>query len=207
MHVGGGRAGGGVVGPRGQERDHVVISDGLHRGYRLGSGRWGRTNRLHALGRHRARPGLRLQDEHLHPAPQLVLVRLAPDPPHLGQRVPIDHGSIVSGGTIPPDPPCSFPRGERSPPDPPCSWGDYPSPQTLLGTPCGGPGSRPRARARRRRCRGGTSRHAGKSWPPADKRHPAPPRCPGPSRPRSGPGRPADARSPAASVVVPAWST
>ena len=36
MHVGGGRAGGGVVGPRGQERDHVVISDGLHRGYRLG---------------------------------------------------------------------------------------------------------------------------------------------------------------------------
>src|SRR6516164_7095138 len=66
-------------------------------GDRFGGGRCGRTDGFHALGRHAARPGLRLQDQHLHPAPQLVLVRLAPDSPHLGQRVPLDHASTLSG--------------------------------------------------------------------------------------------------------------
>src|SRR6185312_6727914 len=41
----------------------------------------------------------RLEDQHLHPAPQLVLVRVAPDPPHLGQRVPLDHASTLSIAT------------------------------------------------------------------------------------------------------------
>ena len=89
------RLGGGVVGPRGQERDHVVISDGLHRGYRLGSGWWGRTNRLHAVPRHRARPGRAPQGRAPPPGTTARTCRLAPDPPHLGQRVPLDHGSIV----------------------------------------------------------------------------------------------------------------
>ena len=114
VHPGRGRPRLGVVRPGGQEGDHVVIGDRLDRGYRLGGGRLGRTDGFHAHRRHRARPGLRLQDEHLHPAPQLVLVRLAPDPPHLGQRVPLDHASKVSarGGR----PPGTRPdRGDPSP--------------------------------------------------------------------------------------------
>src|SRR4029078_2295848 len=86
----------GVVRPGGQEGDHVVVGDRLHRGDRLRGWWWGRTDGFHALGRHRAPPRPRLEDHHLHPAQQLVLVRVAPDPPHLGQRVPLDHASTLS---------------------------------------------------------------------------------------------------------------
>ena len=91
VHVGGGLARGGVVRPRGQERDHVVLGDRLHRGHRLRRGRRRGAHRVHRLGRHGPGLRVRLQHQGLHLAPQLVLVCLAPDPAHLGPRVPLDH--------------------------------------------------------------------------------------------------------------------
>ena len=40
--------------------------------------------------------GVRLQHERLDPAPQLVLVRLAPDAAHLGKGVALDHADQSS---------------------------------------------------------------------------------------------------------------
>ena len=92
VHVSGGLAGRGVVRPRRQERDHVMAGDRLQGldGLR-GRRRRGR-NRRDRLFRHRARPGMRGQHQGLHLAPELVLVRLAPDVAHLWQRVAVYHG-------------------------------------------------------------------------------------------------------------------
>jgi hypothetical protein len=81
----------GVVGPGGQERDDVVLGHRLDRGDRLGGGRRGGPHRRDRVGGHDARPGVRLEHQRLDPAPQLVLVRVAPDAAHLGQGVALDH--------------------------------------------------------------------------------------------------------------------
>ena len=52
-------------------------------------------DRLHDLGGDHAGGGVGLEHEHLHPAPQRVLVGLAPDPAHLGQGVALDHGGLL----------------------------------------------------------------------------------------------------------------
>ena len=65
--------------------------DRLDLGDRLGGRRRRGAHRLDAVGRDRAGGGVRLEHQRLDPAPQLVLVRLAPDPAHLGQRVALDH--------------------------------------------------------------------------------------------------------------------
>ena len=70
-------------------RDVLDLLDGL--------GRWrGRVaHRLDGVGRNDARGRVRLQHQRLHVAPQLVLVRLAPDAAHLGQGVPLNHWYIL----------------------------------------------------------------------------------------------------------------
>ncbi len=82
----------GVVRPGRQEGDDVVLGDRLDLGDRLGRGRGGAPHRLDAVGGYDARVRVRLEHQHLDRAPQLVLVGLAPDPPHLGQGVALDHG-------------------------------------------------------------------------------------------------------------------
>jgi hypothetical protein len=96
VHVGGGGAGLGVVGPGGEERDHVVLGHGLDLGHGLGGRRRRGANRPDRLRGHRPRPGVGLKDKRLHPAPELVLVGLGPDQPHRGQRIPVDHASTVA---------------------------------------------------------------------------------------------------------------
>src|ERR1700722_7150009 len=91
MHVGGRVTRGGVVRPGGQERDHVVLDDRLHLGDRFRGGRRGGPDRVHRFGRHGPGFGGRLQDQRLDPGPQLVLVRIAPDPAHLGPCIALDH--------------------------------------------------------------------------------------------------------------------
>src|SRR6202042_3623038 len=74
---------------------------------RLAGGRRRLPYRLDAIRRHGARPGLSLQDERLHPGPQFVLVRFAPDAAHLGPRVPADNESdspVPRRGRRPPGP-------------------------------------------------------------------------------------------------------
>jgi hypothetical protein len=91
MDVGGGLAWGGVIGPRGQERDHVVAGDGFERGNGLWRWRRRRPHRADAACRDRSRRRMRFQDEGLDLPPQVVLVRVTPDAAHLWQRVPVDH--------------------------------------------------------------------------------------------------------------------
>ena len=80
-----------VVGPGAEERDDIVLGGGLD----LGDGFRGRwlcpPDRFDCVARHPTGVGVRRQDEGLDPAPQLVLVRLAPDGTHLRQRVALDH--------------------------------------------------------------------------------------------------------------------
>ena len=93
MDVGGGLARRGVVRPGGQERDHVVAGDGLQRGDRLrASAAAPPATGADGVGGHGAGLGVRGQHERLDLAPELVLVRLAPDVAHLGQGVALDHG-------------------------------------------------------------------------------------------------------------------
>src|SRR5215813_7739540 len=98
MHVRGGLARRRVVGPRREEGDNVMIRDGFDRRDPLW--RWWRSgpDGPDAVGGHYSGRRVRLEDEGLDPAPQLVLVRFAPDPAHLGQRVALDHGHILAQG-------------------------------------------------------------------------------------------------------------
>ena len=91
VHVRGGRPGLGVVGPRGEEGDDVVLRRLLDLGDPLRRRRRRVAHRLDDVGGHPPRGGVRLQDQRLHPAPELVLVLVAPDPAHLGERVALDH--------------------------------------------------------------------------------------------------------------------
>ena len=95
VHVRGRRAGLGVVRPRGEEGDDVVLRRLLDLGDPLGRRRRRVAHRLDDVGGHPARGGVRLQDERLDPAPQLVLVLVAPDPPHLRERVALDHAGTA----------------------------------------------------------------------------------------------------------------
>ena len=52
-------------------------------------------HRLDDVGGHPAGGRVRLQDQRLHPAPELVLVLVAPDPAHLGERVALDHAGTA----------------------------------------------------------------------------------------------------------------
>ena len=100
MDVGGGRARLGIVRPGGEERDHVVLGHRFDLGHRLRGRRRRGADRADRLGRHRPRPRVGLEHQGLHPAPELVLVGLGPDPAHLRQRVPVDHASTVSAGWL-----------------------------------------------------------------------------------------------------------
>ena len=91
VHVRGCRARLGVVGPRGEEGDDVVLRRLLDLRHPLRR-RWRRiAHRLHDVGRHPPRGRVRLEHQGLHPAPEGVLVLVAPDPAHLGERVALDH--------------------------------------------------------------------------------------------------------------------
>ena len=92
VHVGRGLARLGVVGPGGEERDHVVLGDRLDLGDRLRGRRRRGAHRLDRRWPAPCRPRRAPRARALDPAPQLVLVRLAPDPAHLRQRVALDHG-------------------------------------------------------------------------------------------------------------------
>src|SRR5258706_7128973 len=93
--VSGPPAGGGFAGPGGEKGDHVVVRDSLDRGDRLRRWRRSGPDWPDAPGGNYSSRRVRLEDEGFDPAPQLVLVRLAPDPAHLGQRVTLDHGLIL----------------------------------------------------------------------------------------------------------------
>jgi hypothetical protein len=84
VHVGGGLARRGVVGPRGQERDHVVAGDGLERGDRLRRWRRRRPHRADAACRDRPAAACASRTRVSISRHRLVLVRVTPDAAHLG---------------------------------------------------------------------------------------------------------------------------
>src|SRR5580704_7076619 len=101
MDVGRGLARIRVISPGGQERDDIVAGHGLERGDGLGR-RWrGGRDRGNRLLGHGARLGVRGQHERLHLAPQLVLVRLAPDVAHFRQRVALNHDFYPAPSSAP----------------------------------------------------------------------------------------------------------
>ena len=81
----------GVVRPRGEEGDDVVLRRLLDLRDPLRGRRRGVAHRLDDVGGHPPRGGVRLEHERLDPAPERVLVLVAPDPAHLGERVALDH--------------------------------------------------------------------------------------------------------------------
>jgi hypothetical protein len=91
VHVGGRRPGRRVVGPGGEEGDDVVLRRLLDLRDPLGRRRRRVTHRLDDVGRHPSGGRVRLEHQRLDAAPELVLVLVAPDPAHLGERVALDH--------------------------------------------------------------------------------------------------------------------
>src|SRR5215472_17002027 len=96
-------------------------------GDRLRGRGWRGPDRGDAPGWDDARSRVGPENGRLHPAPELVLVLLAPDPAHLGQRVTLDHWLILPRrGDQPGRPPGAAPRVAQGgrlpwPPSPGCA--------------------------------------------------------------------------------------
>ena len=96
VHAGGRRPGRRVVRPGGEERDHVVVGDRLRGGDRLRASAAARPAPARPRPRARCRrsacaSSTRVSTRH-HSS---YLCSSAPDPPHLGQRVTLDHAPIL----------------------------------------------------------------------------------------------------------------